>query len=441
MGACVVERDLSIVHWNQTLVDWTGLSRPAAIGSNLGVLAPDLLMPKYHVRMMEVFDSGTPAVFSSAIHKRFLPAPSRHGTHEELMVQQTSVRLLTDGSGLALITIQDVTSEYQQLRALRQERTQLARLHEENRKTIAALDESESRVRGILETAADGIVTIDEAGTIDSCNGAAARMFGYAAGEVLGRNIALLLPGAGGAGGPAQDFQGVREVRGRRSDGRTFPLEPAVSALVVGDGRRKFTLILRDLTERKQAESALRQAHDELARQNAKLADLASVDELTRVKNRRRFQEDMDIFFSISVRKGTPLSLVMLDVDHFKQYNDTFGHPAGDEVLRAVAGLLREATREHDVAARYGGEEFVVLLPSTSADDAMVMAERLRDRIERVPWALRKVTASLGVATTAGDIPTGAALVEAADHALYRSKRAGRNRVTHHRHAVAVPAE
>src|SRR5262245_13994682 len=106
MGACVVERDLSIIHWNQTLVDWTGLSRLTAIGSNLGVLAPNLLTRKYHVRLMEVFDSGTPAVFSSAIHKRFLPAPSRHGSHEELMVQQTSVRLLTDGSGLALITIQ-----------------------------------------------------------------------------------------------------------------------------------------------------------------------------------------------------------------------------------------------------------------------------------------------------------------------------------------------
>ena len=227
------------------------------------MLSPDLLTRRYHARLIDVFDLGTPAVFSSAIHKRFLPVPSRKA-HDELMVQQTTVRLLPGGSGLALVTIQDVTSEYQQLKALRQERTQLARLHEQNRQTIAALDESESRIRGILETAADGIITIDERGTIDSYNGAAARMFGYTADEVIGRNIALLLPQEGGDGDAARLLRGGRDVQGHRKDGRTFPLEPAVSELVGGDDRREFTMILRDLTERKQTEEELHQAHNAL---------------------------------------------------------------------------------------------------------------------------------------------------------------------------------
>jgi diguanylate cyclase (GGDEF)-like protein len=123
---------------------------------------------------------------------------------------------------------------------------------------------------------------------------------------------------------------------------------------------------------------------------------------------------------------------VMLDVDHFKQYNDEFGHPAGDEVLRTVVRTIREGIREQDVVARYGGEEFVVLLPSTCAEASMVLAERLRTLIEAIPWPKRPVTASLGVATTGPDIPDSNALVEAADQALYRSKRAGRNRVSRH---------
>ncbi len=121
MGACVLGRDLLIARWNQTLADWTGLPRHAAIGTNLLTLAPDLRLARYYSRLMDVFDLGTPAVFSSAIHKRFLPVPSRQGSNDELMVQQTSVRLLPGRARLALVTIQDVTSEYQQIKALRQE--------------------------------------------------------------------------------------------------------------------------------------------------------------------------------------------------------------------------------------------------------------------------------------------------------------------------------
>jgi diguanylate cyclase (GGDEF)-like protein len=129
----------------------------------------------------------------------------------------------------------------------------------------------------------------------------------------------------------------------------------------------------------------------------------------------------------------------MLDVDFFKQYNDAFGHPAGDDVLRLVASSLKENTREHDVVARYGGEEFAVLLPATPAEDAMVSAERIRRMLEQIAWPHCPVTASLGVATTSANIPASAALVEAADQALYRSKRTGRNRVTHHEISAFEP--
>ena len=136
-----------------------------------------------------------------------------------------------------------------------------------------------------------------------------------------------------------------------------------------------------------------------MARQNARLAELATTDELTGVKNRRRFREDLELLFAQADRQASPLSLIMLDIDHFKQYNDAFGHPAGDEVLRRVGTTLQSAVRAHDVVARYGGEEFVVLLPATEANEALEVAERLRSAIADQPWPLRKVTASLGVAT------------------------------------------
>jgi diguanylate cyclase (GGDEF)-like protein len=168
--------------------------------------------------------------------------------------------------------------------------------------------------------------------------------------------------------------------------------------------------------------------HDQLARQNARLAELASTDELTGVKNRRRFREDLDLFFAQADRQGFPLSLVMLDIDHFKQYNDAFGHPAGDLVLQKVGTLLRSIVRGHDVVARYGGEEFVVLLPTTGPTQALEVAERLRNAIADQDWPHRPVTASFGVATTEPDTPDAATLVGQADRALYLAKAAGRDR-------------
>ena len=111
--------------------------------------------------------------------------------------------------------------------------------------------------------------------------------------------------------------------------------------------------------------------HEQLARQNALLVELATTDELTGVKNRRRFREDLELLFGQADAPGVPLSLIMLDIDEFKAYNDAFGHPAGDGVLQQIGATLRSCLRGHDVVARYGGEEFVVLLPATGADEAL----------------------------------------------------------------------
>jgi diguanylate cyclase (GGDEF)-like protein len=175
----------------------------------------------------------------------------------------------------------------------------------------------------------------------------------------------------------------------------------------------------------------LREAHASLEERNGQLEELATTDALTGLKNRRAFNEALETAALLASRQGFPLSIVLLDVDHFKSYNDSFGHLAGDEVLREIGRLLLGGVRAHDVAARYGGEEFVVLLPFAEADEARVFSERIWIAIGSHRWPMRPVTASLGVATDAGGICGAAELLERADRALYESKRVGRDRVTH----------
>lgn len=166
-----------------------------------------------------------------------------------------------------------------------------------------------------------------------------------------------------------------------------------------------------------------------------KLHELASRDGLTGVLNRRALEERLAEAFHFFQRRGPPLSLLMLDLDHFKHINDTYGHQAGDDVLRDAAKRVGQLVREYDFVGRYGGEEFMVVLPDTPADEAAQIAERIRRAVADSPIATREggdvhATVSVGVATL-GDGFAGQLkdVVEAADGALYVAKREGRNRV------------
>ena len=189
-----------------------------------------------------------------------------------------------------------------------------------------------------------------------------------------------------------------------------------------------------ELVARVQVQLKIKSLQDSLRESNRKLEQLSRTDPLTGLANRRRFMMVLEHAFGHSLRAAIPLSLVMLDIDHFKKINDTYGHQGGDEVLVAVAGLLRPEPGDDILAARYGGEEFALILPDTALETAGRGAERLRRQIENLTFSGHlsslHLTASFGVAALPHPaITTMDQLIREADKALYRAKHGGRNRV------------
>ena len=174
----------------------------------------------------------------------------------------------------------------------------------------------------------------------------------------------------------------------------------------------------------------LRQSRQELDARNSELERLAVTDLLTGLHNRRYLLDAFDKEIRRADRRDRPFCVVMIDVDRFKQYNDTYGHPAGDQVLVGMGRVIPEATRDLDVAARYGGEEFIVLLPECEVANGVMAGERIRTRLSRESFDGRTVTISVGVAEFPMHGDSAAAVISAADEALYESKRLGRDRVT-----------
>lgn len=164
---------------------------------------------------------------------------------------------------------------------------------------------------------------------------------------------------------------------------------------------------------------------------NARLRTLSVTDDLTGLNNRFAFEEELRNELDRAKQDKSALSLLLLDADHFKSYNDEFGHPAGDDALRIIAGYLKESMRTTDFVARIGGEEFVIILPGTVGESAWVLAERCRKSLEAAVWPERPITVSIGIASLDSRKIDADTLISEADQALYHSKTTGRNRISH----------
>ncbi|MEK6577653.1 MAG: diguanylate cyclase [Bdellovibrionota bacterium] len=217
---------------------------------------------------------------------------------------------------------------------------------------------------------------------------------------------------------------------------RQLIFEILACSLKLQDGSSVLQVIARDVTFRRTAEQKVRELLHELQTANVRLEALSTTDAMTGLYNYRHFKNKMDEEHTRSARYKKTYSVVFCDLDHFKHYNDANGHPAGDQLLRDFADIMRASCRGQDFAARYGGEEFIVICPETPAEGALILAERIRSTVEKTVFPLAKtqplgkVTVSIGVASFPSDADNAERLLEIADQALYRSKSSGRNRVT-----------
>ncbi len=189
------------------------------------------------------------------------------------------------------------------------------------------------------------------------------------------------------------------------------------------------------LKELKELKDHYRETTRELKAARERMKQLSITDDLTETYNYRYFMESLELELRRAERYEYPISLMMLDIDHFKIYNDTHGHMAGDKVLREVASLIKVTVRHTDILARYGGEEFAVILIKTSLDEACQVAERVRKAVEDLTIDHEdtqpegQLTVSVGVSTLCSQVSSMKELIKTADDALYEAKRAGRNRV------------
>lgn len=295
--------------------------------------------------------------------------------------------------------------------------------------TMTALSESEHRTRSIVENAADGIMTVDAEGRIESFNRAAESMFGYEESEVVGRNVAMLMPEElrspralallrARALETSDGRRATVELDGLRRDGTRFPVSFAVSELRLGD-RLTFTSILHDLSESKAFEEQLEHQ--------------ATHDQLTGLPNRVLLFDRLEQSLARQRRQGLWTAVLFLDIDRFKYINDSLGHDAGDRLLSEAAVRIGDAVRISDTVSRFGGDEFVVLCEDVDdLSDLVTLARRIGDAMTR-PFPLERegivVTTSIGIAVAAGDSRDLAVdLIRKADLAMYRAKAAGGDR-------------
>lgn len=287
-------------------------------------------------------------------------------------------------------------------------------------------ERAQARLQNVLDNVADCIITFEGDWTISSINSAGLRMFGYQASQLLGRQLQFLIPAlpcdADRSFSPCVGAETIK-LTGLKSDGHPFPIELSLSE-VKAPGDTLHVAMIHDITLQQRVEE--------------QLTRLAMTDGLTGLANRRHFDEVLAFAMNAQARSGKELSLLLIDVDFFKQYNDHYGHIAGDDCLRRIAGAIRRViTRTNDLAARYGGEEFACILPMTDLNGAVMIAREIQEEVARLgvkharSSAAEHVTVSIGIAIASSPNELSVEdLIRQADAQLYAAKKNGRNQLS-----------
>jgi diguanylate cyclase (GGDEF)-like protein/PAS domain S-box-containing protein len=385
-----------LIYCNAAYRHMTGYTEAELLAQgNLVDLAPEELRPELIARLQERLAGLRPA---SYIESQLV---TKTGTVVDVEAAIHMLPVL--GQNRILAVIRDITTRKALQRALR---------------------EGEQRVRAILENVGEGIVTCDESGTIETANQAAEALFKYGAGELVGESISTLID----EGARAEFFQALtrrparaarsaappRETVGRLRDGTPFPMEFSADGVDLGD-RRLLIASFRDVSERRAYVEALEYQ--------------ALHDSLTRLPNRVLFGDRVSQAIAAGERAGTGFGVLLLDLDRFKDVNDTLGHHQGDALLRVFAERLKSAMREVDTVARLGGDEFGILPQGVEDADGLIQTARKILATMEEPFVLESqvvdAAVSIGIATYPAHGTDVSTLVRHADVAMYVAKRRG----------------
>jgi diguanylate cyclase (GGDEF)-like protein/PAS domain S-box-containing protein len=404
----VLDAQGCIVDINATGRRWLNLPRDQAIGRNA----------------REVFGNW-PELLDEYIDVQEL--------HEEVHISGN----LPEYLDLTIMPLRDTRGRYAGRLVMGRDVTARRRIDDQVRLQMAALN-----------AAANAIVITDTRGTCIWANSAFTQITGYKFEEIIGQKLSILKSGLQG-----EDFYKSLwltilagetwsgEIINRHKQGHLYIEEMTIAPVRNQEGHiSNFIAVKQDITERKRIENNLQDAHQrlkvhvrEIEALQEKLREQAIRDPLTELYNRRFLEETLEREVARAIRNRSDLCLAMIDVDYFKEFNDRYGHKAGDAILQSLGRMLGNTTRTADIACRYGGEEFIVVMPGASLAAARKRAEEWRIEFQNVvdaaPEYARSATISIGLASFpehGGDSET---LVDAADRALYQAKDAGRNRV------------
>ncbi len=295
----------------------------------------------------------------------------------------------------------------------------------------------ENLYEGTLDSMVDACIITDATGIIENFNEITLQTFGYESHELMGQRIEILIPEGEHKQHHADYMKSAsmrkkvlfkgRELKAQKKDGSEISVEITVTPLSV-NGQLKFVGIIHDITDRMKL-------MEQLGAVLLQLRNEATKDYLTGLMNRKAFFEHAEKVWSLAKRNHEPLCMLMLDIDLFKEINDTYGHNSGDRVLKGLAELFEHECRKEDLICRYGGEEFLILLESQPAKGAMEFANRIRQAVEVAEMDIGEgvkiqITVSIGlVAVECDEIPSMEEMISLADKVLYQAKTNGRNQV------------
>ncbi len=380
-----------------------GYTKEEMLSMTLSQLDHPSYRPLIKERFREVTEHGQ-TVFESA-HLR------KDGT---LMPVEINARLIEmNGEKVVFSVIRDITGR---------------------KRSEDALRESEAKLRNITSVIGEGIYALDAQARLTFMNPEAEKLLGWTEAELLGRQVhdIIHLQKADGSRCHSEECGALRTITTgdiyrndedvfTRKDGSQFPASSICTPLRENGQVVGSVTVFQDITERKRAAVELKLLNEILSQQ-------ATSDPLTGIANRLKFNDRLSNEVQRAKRFDLPLSLMMFDIDHFKKVNDTYGHLAGDTVLRELTSLVGRYVRMHDIFARWGGEEFMILLTNTSEENARLFAEKLRGIIETTKFTTGPATCSFGVAALKLE-DTDDSFTHRVDDALYQAKVKGRNRV------------